>query len=184
MKKILFVLLTALLLAACGGNETERLIEDASPVKVESDNAGVNDDLTVDGYIERLNDVFKQMGSKTNLQVGTVFDTDDNTTNIRLSDDTIIIASTNNGIINQLSLQMEPDAFYSSNDDFNFAFLLLVGTSDTTLSFGERNLTLRELGLDDKSVFDKKYKSDTKIGTFTFQYEGNPKTEYTLTAKW
>lgn len=152
--------------------------------KVESDNATVNNDLTVDAYAQRLAKVFKEMGSKTNLQVISVDEQSDGTSKILLSADTYIIANAPDGIVNQLSLHIDPAANYESNEDFKFAYLLLVGTADPTLSMGKRNLLLRELALDNKKTFEKKNKSIVAVGTITFSFDGNPKKEYTLNATW
>lgn len=152
--------------------------------KVESDNATINDNLSVDAYTQRVSKVFKEMGAKTNLKILSVIEQKDGSTIMRLSNDTFISISTSENVVNQLSLHMEPDAFYESSDDFKFAFLLLEGTADTTLSMGERNFLLRELGLDDEEVFKKKFNSNSTVGIITYSYEGDAKNGYTLKAEW
>ncbi|KYG90407.1 hypothetical protein A0U40_18185 [[Bacillus] sp. KCTC 13219] len=151
--------------------------------KVESDNAEINNGLTVDAYVQRLSKVFKEMGPKTKLKVNSIDEIDGNS-KITLSNDTYIIANVQNNIIKQLTLYVDPIANYDTNDDFNFSFLLLIGTADTTLNMGQRNLVLRELGLYNKELFKEKHNSQTIVGTITFTYEGNPKTEYVLNASW
>ena len=42
---------------------------------------------------------------------------------------------------------MTPNAYFTEIEDFKFAFLLLIGTMDDSLSFGDRNLIKQNLVL-------------------------------------
>ncbi|WP_206732699.1 hypothetical protein, partial [Halarcobacter ebronensis] len=83
----------------------------------------------------------KEMGEKTKLKINSTEVLEDGRTSIGLSNNIFIFLDTDKDKhIKKASLAMTPNAFFTEQKDFKFAFLLLIGTIDDSLSFGERNL--------------------------------------------
>ncbi|WP_223593584.1 hypothetical protein [Neobacillus bataviensis] len=99
--------------------------------------------FTYDEYKARINDALKQMGNKTTLKIINEDVTDDGKKVIALSNNIMIFLVLNEDkIVTQANLAANDTAYLTEMDNFKFAFLLLIGTVDDSLSFGERNKVL------------------------------------------
>lgn len=140
--------------------------------------------ITVDEYTKRISSALDEMGRKTNLKVFSIEVLKDGRTSIALSDNIFIFLETNKGKrIKKASLGMTPNAYFTEMEDFKFAFLLLIGTMDNSLSFGERNLVKQELGISDEKVFSKDYMKVYKKNGIMYTYKGSIKDNFILQAK-
>lgn len=140
--------------------------------------------LTVDEYTKRVDKALKEMGEKTKLKINSTEVLKDGRTSIGLSDNIIIVLETdNNKNIKKASLAMTPNAYFTEMEDFKFAFLLLIGTMDDSLSFGERNLVKQELGLSDEKVFSKDHTKVYQKNEIRYTYKGSIKENFILQAE-
>ncbi|MEB9420536.1 hypothetical protein P4J12_19640 [Bacillus cereus] len=141
--------------------------------------------LTVDTYTKRVNDALKEMGEKTKLKVSSTNILEDGKTAINLSPDIIIFLETDkNKNIKKASLAMTPNAYFTEIEDFKFAFLLLIGTIDDSLSFGDRNLIKQKLGINDEKVFSKDHLKSFKNNGIRYTYKGSIKNNFILQAEY
>ena len=132
MKKVLSILFTAILILfanGCSSSETD------SKAKV--------DPKEIEG---RIAEALKQMGDKTNLEIISSNKTEDGKHAIALSNNIHIFIEDN-----KITLAAMPDAIFTERDDLDFAFVLLVGIADESLSYGERHKVVSELGLKGKN---------------------------------
>ncbi|OTZ18130.1 hypothetical protein BK756_00500, partial [Bacillus thuringiensis serovar aizawai] len=155
--------------------KTEALEKNAKKKKDE------NTGLTVDTYTKRVNDALEEMGEKTKLKVSSTNILEDGKTAINLSPDIIIFLETDkNKNIKKASLAMTPNAYFTEIEDFKFAFLLLIGTMDDSLSFGDRNLIKQKLGINDEKVFSKDHLKSFKNNGTRYTYKGSIKDNFIL----
>ncbi|MGQ8826945.1 hypothetical protein ACUTUE_27255 [Bacillus sp. NA_146.1] len=139
---------------------------------------------TIDEYKGRINQAFKEMGRKTNLKINSTDVLEDGRTVINLSDNILIFLTTDKDqYIEKATLGMTTDAYLSEHEDFEFAFLLLIGTIDDTLNYGDRYLVKRELGLSDKKAFNKEFTKVYKRNGITYTYKGGIKDNFILQAE-
>ncbi|MGG3805206.1 hypothetical protein [Metabacillus fastidiosus] len=136
MKKLLFFALflaLATFLSACGDKKTNKELK--------------NFNFTVEDLENRIEEALKQMGSKTNLKIilNAVDHEGNHTLTLSNNIEISIQVDSLTEEITSVTLVEKSEAFIIEKDDSLFAFLLLVGTVDVTLSFGERNLTINEL---------------------------------------
>ncbi|MGK8427690.1 hypothetical protein OF864_22510 [Bacillus cereus] len=140
--------------------------------------------LTVDVYTKKIDKALKEMGDKTKLKADSIEVLKDGKTAINLSQNIIIFLETDkNKNVKKASLAMTPDAYLTEKEDFKFAFLLLIGTIDNSLSFGDRNLVKQELGLSDEKVFSKDYTNSYKKNEIMYTYKGSIKENFILQAE-
>lgn len=140
--------------------------------------------LTVDEYKQRIEKALKEMGEKTKLKINSTEVLEDGRTSIGLSNNIFIFLDTDkNKHIKKASLAMTPNAFFTEQKDFKFAFLLLIGTVDDSLSFGERNLVKQELGLSDETVFSKDHTKVYQKNKIRYTYKGSIKENFILQAE-
>ncbi|MEM5633402.1 hypothetical protein AAHB55_08275 [Bacillus cereus] len=140
--------------------------------------------LTVDEYTKRIDKALKEMGDKTKLKVNSTQVLEDGRTSIALSDNIIIFVDTDKDKhIKKASLGMTSNAYLTEQEDFKFAFLLLIGTVDDSLSFGDRNLVKQELGISDEKVFSKDYSKSYKKNGIMYTYKGSMKDNFILQAE-
>lgn len=140
--------------------------------------------LTVDEYTKRIDKALKEMGDKTKLKVNSTQVLEDGRTSIALSDNIIIFLDTDKDKqIKKASLGMTSNAYLTEQEDFKFAFLLLIGTVDDSLSFGDRNLVKQELGISDEKVFSKDYSKSYKKNGIMYTYKGSMKDNFILQAE-
>ncbi|MEC2866378.1 hypothetical protein BK767_02040 [Bacillus thuringiensis serovar kyushuensis] len=159
--------------------KTEALEKDTKKKKDE------NTGLTVDTYTKRINDALEEMGEKTKLKVSSTNILEDGKTAINLSPDIIIFLETDkNKNIKKASLAMTPNAYFTEIEDFKFAFLLLIGTMDDSLSFGDRNLIKQKLGINDEKVFSKDHLKSFKNNGIRYTYKGSIKDNFILQAEY
>lgn len=78
---------------------------------------------------------------------------------------------------------MNANAYINEQKDFDFAFLLLIGTIDDSLNYSERYLVKRELGLSDKKVFNKDDTKAYKKNGVSYTYKGSMKENFILQAE-
>lgn len=158
MKNIMLVILLGVLhLAGCGGGD-------------DTASSGV----TVDEYKSRINEALKQQGDKITLKIIKEDITEDGKTVLALSPNIIIFLVLNKDkTIKQANLAMNDTAYLTEMDNFKFALLLLVGTVDDSLSFGERNKVIQQLGLSDKTVFAKDYLKVINVNNIQYTYKGS-----------
>lgn len=141
--------------------------------------------LTVDEYTKRINSALDEMGDKTKLKISSSEVVEDGRTAIALSNNIFIFLETDKDkIIKKVSLGMTSKAYFTEMEDFKFAFLLLIGTVDESLSFGERNLVKQELGISDEKVFSKDHTKSYKKNGIMYTYKGNIKEDFILQAKF
>ncbi|MEC3127859.1 hypothetical protein P9Z75_30265, partial [Bacillus tropicus] len=76
-----------------------------------------------------------------------------------------------------------PNAYFTEMEDFKFAFLLLIGTMDDSLNFGERNLVKQELGLSDEIIFSKDHTKVYQKNKIRYTYKGSIKENFILQAE-
>lgn len=158
--------------------KTEALEKDAKKKKDEKTG------LTVDTYTKRVNDALGEMGEKTKLKVSSTNILEDGKTAINLSSDIIIFLETDkNKNVKKASLAMTPNAYFTGIEDFKFAFLLLIGTMDDSLSLGDRNLIKQKLGINDEKVFSKDHLKSYKNNGIQFTYKGSIKDNFILQAE-
>lgn len=139
---------------------------------------------TIDEYKNRLNQAFKEMGRKTSLKINSTDILEDGRTTINLSDNIVIFLTTDKDkYIEKATLGMTTDAYLSEHEDFEFAFLLLIGTIDDTLNYADRYLVKRELGLSDKKAFNKQFTKVYKRNGITYTYKGGIKENFILQAE-
>ncbi|EJR89746.1 hypothetical protein [Bacillus cereus] len=140
--------------------------------------------LTVDEYKQRIEKALKEMREKTKLEINSTEVLEDGRTSIGLSNNIFIFLDTDKGNhIKKASLAMTPNAFFTEQKDFKFAFLLLIGTIDDSLSFGERNLVKQELGLSDETVFSKDHTKVYQKNKIRYTYKGSIKENFILQAE-
>lgn len=124
------------------------------------------------------------MGDKTKLKINSTEILDDGRTSLSLSNNIIIFLDTNKDKhITKASLGMTPNAYLTEQEDFKFAFLLLIGTMDDSLSFGDRNLVKQELGISDEKIFSKDYSKSYKKNGIMYTYKGSMKDNFILQAE-
>lgn len=141
--------------------------------------------VTVQEYEDRISQALKEMGKNTRIEIVSSELQEDGKTLIRLGDYTSISLTTNNeGFIEEALLTMAPEAYYKDNEDFDFSFILLVGTIDETLDLGDRYLLIRELGLDNNSNLEKSYSKVHSDKGIKYTYKGNPKEDFKLLAEF
>jgi hypothetical protein len=170
VKKLFILVLTCLILTACGGNE--------SVSKEKSD-------LTIDEYENRVEQALKEAGDKTNLEILSSKEIEENVHAIALSDKAAIFLDTNNnGKVYKAALSVDPSVQITSNDDFNFAFELLIGTADDELTLGDRTKLRQDLGLYDDKTFSEKTVNVKKHNDITFTFKSNPSEIYILDAEF
>ncbi|MEH7754772.1 hypothetical protein V7457_27285 [Bacillus toyonensis] len=138
----------------------------------------------IDEYKGRINQDFKEMGRKTNLKINYTDVLEDGRTVINLSDNILIFLTTDkNQYIEKATLGMTTDAYLLEHKDFEFAFLLLIGTIDDTLNYSERYLVKQELGLSDKDAFNKQFTKTYKRNGITYTFKGGIKDNFILQAE-
>ncbi|MEC2943413.1 hypothetical protein P9Z76_15040 [Bacillus cereus] len=172
------------------GNPEETNSNDKDQLEKESKNAiKVQDETkvkkaTVDEYKSRINQAFKEMGRKTNLKINSTDVLEDGRTVINLSDNILIFLTTDKDqYIEKATLGMTTDAYLLEHKDFEFAFLLLIGTIDDTLNYSERYLVKQELGLSDKDAFNKQFTKTYKRNGITYTFKGGIKDNFILQAE-
>ncbi|HDR6821535.1 TPA: hypothetical protein QCV77_005111 [Bacillus thuringiensis] len=139
---------------------------------------------TIDEYKGRINQAFKEMGRKTNLKINSTDVLEDGRTVINLSDNILIFLTTDKDqYIEKATLGMTTDAYLLEHKDFEFAFLLLIGTIDDTLNYSERYLVKQELGLSDKNAFNKQFTKTYKRNGITYTFKGGIKDNFILQAE-
>lgn len=191
MKKLLWIgALSALLLAACGDeaentkekptNETVNKVEE----KVEEPQEEIKN-LTIEEYESRISQALKEMGNNTNLKIVSTEKQEDGQTVITLSENVMIFITTNEKeIIERVALGVMPEVYLTDKDDFRFALLLLVGTVDDSLSMGDRNLIIKELGLDNDENLTEEQMEIYKNNDITYTYKGSIKEHFILQAEF
>lgn len=139
---------------------------------------------TIDEYKGRINQAFKEMGRKTNLKINSTEVLEDGRTVINLSDNILIFLTTDKDqYIEKATLGMTTDAYLLEHKDFEFAFLLLIGTIDDTLNYSERYLVKQELGLSDKDAFNKQFTKTYKRNGIAYTFKGGIKDNFILQAE-
>ncbi|HDR4862256.1 TPA: hypothetical protein QCR61_004579 [Bacillus cereus] len=139
---------------------------------------------TIDEYKGRINQAFKEMGRKTNLKINSTNVLEDGRTVINLSDNILIFLTTDKDqYIEKATLGMTTDAYLLEHKDFEFAFLLLIGTIDDTLNYSERYLVKQELGLSDKDAFNKQFTKTYKRNGIAYTFKGGIKDNFILQAE-
>lgn len=174
-----------IIFVVCGVIGTNMNNKDSKPVVAENKSKEVQKaGLTVDEYQTRINKALKEMGEKTKLKINSTNVTEDGKTAINLSNNIIIFLETDkNKNVKKASLAMTPNAYLTEKEDFKFAFLLLIGTVDDSLSFGNRNSVKNELGLNDEKVFNKEHTKAYKKNGIMYTYTGNIKDNFILQAE-
>ncbi|WP_433959297.1 hypothetical protein [Cytobacillus horneckiae] len=170
MKKFIGVLLFVFLLTGCGGNETTKTVSSG---------------VSVDEYEERVQKVLDEKGDKTEFKIIATEKTEDNEYGIYLSDEVaIFLDTTEEKGVNMATIGVSPSLQLSNEDDFNFAFELLIGTADDELTLGERTKLRQELGLYDAETFTDKTSHSKENNNITFTFRGVPSEMFVLEAKY
>lgn len=169
MKRLLvFLVLSVFLISGCGSE---------SPATA----AGV----TVDEYKIRINEALKQAGDQTTLKIINEDVLEDGKISLALSNNIFIFLRENeDGFIDQYNLAMASNAFMTETENFRFAFLLLIGTVDESLSFGDRNLVLRDLGISHEDAFFEEHTKVITNNDIQYTYKGSFVDNYVLRAEY
>lgn len=158
------------------GEESKKAIKVQDETKVNK--------TTIDEYKNRINQAFKEMGRKTSLKINSTDVLEDGRTVINLSDNIVIFLTTDKDkYIEKATLGMTTDAYLLEHKDFEFAFLLLIGTIDDSLNYSERYLVKQELGLSDKDAFNKQFTKSYKRNGITYTFKGGIKDNFILQAE-
>jgi len=139
--------------------------------------------ITVEEYEGRIDQALKEMGDKTNLEIISTEEKNGKTV-IILSENIMIFLETEKDKINKATLGMTSNAYLSEKDDFDFALLLLVGTVDDSLSFGDRNKVISELGLKNEKMFTEKHTEMYTNNDIQYTYSGSLKDNFLLVAEY
>ncbi|WJQ14595.1 hypothetical protein QT238_03115 [Geobacillus stearothermophilus] len=154
MRKIISLFLVSvfvLFLTACGSETTESKAK-VDPKEIEN----------------RISEALKQMGGKTNLKIISSDKTKDGEHAIALSDNIHIFIKDN-----KITLAAMPEALLTEKDDLDFAFVLLVGTADESLSYGDRHKVVSELGLSDDKTNLLEYTKVINYNAVQYTYKGD-----------
>ena len=152
--------MAALFLTACGSEET----------------TSKTFNFTVEEFESRLSEALKQIGDDTNLKIISSEEDEDGGQTIRLSDNIYIFIDKDiNGKITHVSLTTTSNAYFTEKKDLDLAFLLLVGNVDDTLSFGDRNKLIANLGLTDKNINIIDYTKVYNQNNIQYTYKGDLK---------
>lgn len=178
--------LSVLLLSGCGSsNSNEAAIEPPQTVKAEVKEKESKDiTFTLKEYEGRIVQALEEMGDKTNLKFISSELQDDGKTVITLSENVMLFVTTNKkDVVEHIGLGVMPEVFFTHKDDFYFSFLLLIGTADASLSMGDRNLILRELGIDNEENLSEVHSKTHRNNNVVYKYRGTIKENFILQAE-
>ena len=186
---VVFVVFVFIATYDVDSNETEKEVEVVSQKtpeqKGEIEAKEVVTGVTIEEYEKRISQALKEMGDKTNLKIISSDVQEDGKTVITLSENVMIFIETNKeDNIDQISMGVMPDTFFTDKEDFHFSFLLLVGTADDSLSMGDRNLVIRELGLDDEVNLTKERTAVYRNNDIAYTFNGSIKDNFILQAEY
>ncbi|MEK4381186.1 hypothetical protein NSS70_04610 [Aeribacillus sp. FSL K6-2848] len=153
MRKLFSILAVVfmLFLVGCNSEKTESKTE-VDPKEIES----------------RISEALKQMGEKTNLKIISSEENEDGQHVIALSENIHVFIKDN-----KITLAAMPDTLFAEKEDLNFAFVLLVGIADDSLSYGERNKVVSELGLTDSKNNLMDYTKVNNHNNVQYTYKGD-----------
>lgn len=143
MKK-LWAIALLLLLSACGDTA-----EEVEPVEIES----------------RMDSALTEMGEQTSLSVQSSEENSDGRHVITLSDNTMAFVEGNK--VTMANTASAP------TEDINTSFILLVGIVDESLSMGERNQVIQELGLSNPDTNLNNYTKTITHKDIQYTYKGD-----------
>jgi hypothetical protein len=147
MKKFISLLLLSLLLVGCSGGEKTF-------------------DFTVAEYEERVGNALNQMD--IGLSVLSSEENEDGRQVLSLSEDVFIFIDKDGDKPTAVSLAAMPNV--TETDDIYKIFTLLVGTVDDSLSLGDRNLLINDLGLRGNNLLD--YTEVINHNNIQYTYKG------------
>jgi pectin methylesterase-like acyl-CoA thioesterase len=139
--------------------------------------------ITIEEYEGRISQALKEMGEDTDLKIISNEEKNGKTV-ITLSEDIMLFLETEKEKINKATLGMTSSAYLTDKDDFDFALLLLVGTVDDSLSMGDRNKVISELGLKDEKIFTEKNTEIYTNNDIRYTYSGSIKDNFLLEAEY
>lgn len=147
MKKFISLLLLSLLLVGCSSGEKTF-------------------DFTTGEYEERVGNALNQMD--IGLSVLSSEENEDGRQVLSLSEDVFIFIDKDGDKPTTISLGATPNV--ASSEDVYQIFTLLIGTVDDSLSFGDRNLVVNELGLRENNLLD--YTEVINHNNIQYTYKG------------
>lgn len=129
--------------------------------------------FTINDLEKRINTALTEMGDNTNLKAGEVKKMESDEYGISLSENIFIFIyiDKESNKVKEVTLGANPDALVMEKEDLNDAFLLLVGTADDSLSFGDRNIIVKNLGLKESNLSD--HTGFVDKNNIRYTYNGN-----------
>lgn len=141
--------------------------------------------ITLDKYKERLSKALKEKGEDTELRILSDEEIEDNRNAITLADGLAIFLDTdeNNKII-KATVAMDAILKETQPDDFIFAFDLLIGTVDDSLTVGERTNIRKSLELYTEDTYEGKQVTTNEYNNVSYTFIGEESKIYTLAAEY
>jgi len=141
--------------------------------------------ITLDKYKERLTSALKEKGDDTELRILSDEEIEDNRNAITLADGLAIFLDTdeNNKII-KATVAIDAILKESQPDDFIFAFELLIGTVDDSLTVGERTNIRKSLKLYTEDTYEGTQVTTDDYNNVSYTFIGEQSKIYTLAAEY
>ncbi|MED5102420.1 hypothetical protein P9858_20020 [Niallia circulans] len=141
--------------------------------------------ITLDKYKERLTSALKEKGDDTELRILSDEEIEDNRNAITLADGLAIFLDTdeNNKII-KATVAIDAILKETQPDDFIFAFELLIGTVDDSLTVGERTNIRKSLKLYTEDTYEGKQVTTDDYNNVSYTFIGEQSKIYTLAAEY
>ncbi|MGM9925215.1 MAG: hypothetical protein ACI35R_13300 [Bacillus sp. (in: firmicutes)] len=174
-KRLLYCFALMLLLGLVGCSDETATKKDNTPKEK-------NEGFTYEEYEARVTAALKEMGDKTKLKIISKEKAQDGTPALALSENIFILVKTDKktNYVKSTTLGALSQAYFTENDELNNAFLLLVGTTDESLSFGDRNKVISELGLNNKKTNLMDHTEVYKHNGIQYTYKGDLKEDNML----
>lgn len=141
--------------------------------------------ITLDKYKERLTSALREKGDDTELRILSDEEIEDNRNAITLADGLAIFLDTdeNNKII-KATVAIDAILKETQPDDFIFAFELLIGTVDDSLTVGERTNIRKSLKLYTEDTYEGKKVTTDDYNNVSYTFIGEQSKIYTLAAEY
>mgnify|MGYP001105057156 CR=1 FL=1 len=141
--------------------------------------------ITLDQYKERVTNALKEKGDDTELRILSDEEIEDNRNAITLADGLAMFLDTddNNKII-KATVAIDAILKETQPDDFIFAFDLLIGTVDDSLTVGERTNIRKSLELYTEDTYEGKQVTTDDYHNVSYTFIGEQSKIYTLAAEY
>lgn len=144
--RILTIVLAAMLLTACGSEESTM-----DPATIEN----------------RMDEAINELGDKTDLEILSSEENADGRHVITLDEDIMAFVEDD-----RTTMAATSSALVSKRSEVETAFLLLVGAVDDSLSFGDRHQIIEQLGLKDEGQNLMDYTKTVENNGITYTFKG------------